>query len=198
MKNVVVLISGCQGSGKTTTANNVADLLRSEGINVVRTRFAAVLYEMHDACVEIGLKYGLPLKKKESRLLQVMGTEWMRESVDVNGWVNAAKGKVKHEFSLNPDKVNVAVMDDCRFDNEFHSFDNEDVEVIRVRLVAPESERKVRADAWRDDTSHASETGLDLYDERGMFDIRYQTGSDGCSEMFVANDLFKRIIEKIS
>lgn len=171
--NIVVLVSGCQGSGKTTTSDKLAEVLwHGYGVNVIRTRYAAVLYEMHNAVVEIGRKYGIPLKDKESRLLQVMGTEWGRYTVDKNIWVNATVGKVASEFQNSKSNINVAILDDCRFVNEFHAFDSVDgVKVVKVRLDANEDVRRARAVGWREDTKHESETGLDEYAKEGKFDL---------------------------
>lgn len=162
MKQYVILISGKQGSGKTTLADSLCSHLHLDSyFGLKRTRFAKVLYKMHDAVREIGREYGIPFPDKIGPLLQYMGTELVRNTYGENAWVDC----VKKELS-DLDCTNFIIIDDCRFPNEVKAFDNNPLyKVIKVRLEASREARKGRADGWRDNDTHASETGLDDYSE---------------------------------
>lgn len=150
----MVLISGKMGSGKTTTADRLAVEL-SKVYPVSRPRFAGPLYEMHDAVLAIARKHGLCLDvKKDGALLQVLGTEWMRNTVDKNGWITCAVNHYKDFDGANA----VVIIDDCRFKNEL------EIPIkprLAVRLECPRDIRKARCDQWRENETHPSEVDLD-------------------------------------
>lgn len=171
MSPLVVLFSGKQGSGKTTTATLVARNLGKRDIQVHHYRFAQPIYEMHDAIYAVGQKYGIELQgTKDGELLQFLGTEWGRQKKGKDVWVNAALARINRHSVAD-----VFVIDDLRFENEFDAFPNG----LRIRLDAPESERKVRASYWRENTQHPSEIGLDAYAEQGKFDAYFDTINQG-------------------
>ena len=163
----VILISGKQGSGKTTTADELAgELMNQYGDDgtILRARFAQPLYEMHNAVLDILKNYGITRNiKKDGPLLQLLGTEWGRKTIDENIWAELTYNKV---MTLKP---RFAIIDDARFENEFDIFPAETT--LRVRLDAPEEVRKERCSMWRDATDHPSEVGLDRYADMGEFDL---------------------------
>jgi len=162
---MIVLISGKQGSGKTSTANELAEILKNTyGKLVLRTRFAQPLYEMHDKVLEVLEGYGVKRDlKKDGPLLQLLGTEWGRKTIDENIWANLTYNKVMNSLD------DFAIIDDARFENEFDIFPES--ECLRVRLDAPEEVRKARCEMWRAETNHPSEIGLDSYAMAGEFDL---------------------------
>lgn len=146
---MIILISGKQGSGKTTLAKGLC-----KALNASHIKFADPLYEMHEAIRNVAQRYNIPFSEKEGTLLQLLGTEWGRKIKGDNVWVEACKTRVSlAQWS----KDSVIVIDDARFENELLAFP----EAFTIRLYAAEEERKGRADGWRDNTAHASETGLD-------------------------------------
>lgn len=148
----IILISGKQGSGKSTLA---AGLHRELGC--AKVKFADPLYAMQGVLRQVAHKWGIPFAEKEGRLLQLLGTEWGRETKGQDVWVNAAKHAVLKDYVGE-----VVVIDDCRFENELRAFDGlPKVVTWKVRLKATEAIRANRADGWREDTAHASEIGLD-------------------------------------
>jgi uridine kinase len=147
---MIILISGRQGSGKTTLAKGLC-----KALNASHIKFADPLYEMHEAIKNVAQRYDIPFNEKEGTLLQLLGTEWGRKVKGDDVWVNACKSKVAERLSWSKDSV--VVIDDARFENELKAFP----EAFTIRLYANEEERKGRADGWRDNTQHASETGLD-------------------------------------
>ena len=182
----VILLSGKQGSGKTSTADDLAHVLSGDGIpdgileaittgevkrplnSVLRTRFAQPLYEMHDAVLEVLKSYGLERDiVKDGPLLQLLGTEWGRNTIDENIWVDLVKNKVRAS------DADFVVIDDARFENEFWAFGAP--RCLRVRLQCSEAVRKTRCSMWRDITDHPSEIGLDALAEDRKFDLYLDT-----------------------
>lgn len=156
-----ILLSGAQGSGKTTIANELLRQLKLLRFDYGGTeKFAETLYELHDYMLNrmAGLT-GEKRIKKDGPLLQFLGTDWGRSRYGDNVWCDILKRKI--ETKLNPQDTSrhLIIIDDCRFENEFDTFP----EALRVRLEAPEKVRKLRCSAWRDNVNHPSETGLDRY-----------------------------------
>lgn len=156
---LVVLISGKQGSGKSTLADNLVSNLKEKGYSVHRTRFAKVLYEMHDAAIAVAKKYDIQAGPKEGEMLQWLGTEWGRNLKGQNVWVDALKKDLNLAQAAGAE---IAVIDDCRFENELDFLDNDDTHsAMKVRLEADKEIRKARCSYWRENDTHISETGLD-------------------------------------
>lgn len=200
----VILISGPQGSGKSTLQTNLVNRINRDvnGTRAYALNFADVLYEMHYSVLGI-LKRYYPERndRKDGPLLQVLGTEWGRKTVDDNIWIKCLTGKMeslaKMQGGLYSD--NVFVVGDCRFQNEFHAFP----EALRVRLVCDALIRKQRCNQWRDNTQHQSEIDLDEYSYKRMFDLYLEsdtTSENGCLELVMAqlqkNTWMEKRIEK--
>lgn len=178
MKIQIVLLSGKQGSGKTTIANQLVEQMDSNSTLVEHITFADPLREMHDAVLKILAKYGVKREiKKDGPLLQLLGTEWARNTIDQNIWVNMAKSYVD-SYAKSPElescgiKRLVFIISDCRFKNEFYAFP----EALRVRLDCNKELRRQRCEMWRDKDDHISETDLDEY--LAKFDMVLNTGLD--------------------
>ena len=166
MKNII-LISGKQGSGKSTLSSGLFCTLSGVGVRVAVLKYASPLYEMQEAIRRVATKYEIPFDKKEGRLLQWLGTEWGREIKGYDTWVNAAKVSA---WQSDRDWI---VFDDCRFENEFDAFPD----AYTIRLACSRDLRKYRAEGWRDSEDHPSETGLDSYEAAGKFHLYLSTGS---------------------
>jgi nucleoside-triphosphatase THEP1 len=164
----VLMISGKQGSGKSSLADALATRLVETGHNVYRTRFAKVIYEMHDAVRDIGRKYGIDMPEKDGPLLQYLGTERGRNVHGDNVWVDA----LKKDISLNAGKNDIVIIDDMRFENECDAFDGESPNVAQIRLEADKEVRKQRCSMWRENDTHPSEIGLDKYSYETMNGIK--------------------------
>jgi len=164
MKKQIFVLSGCQGSGKSTYAKWLQAYTGLENSKIMK--FAEPLYELHDRCLPVLKLYGLrPYgMTKDGELLQVLGTEFGRNKLGENVWVNTLKKRVDKYLKESPTKF--VIIDDCRFENEFNAFH---ADAHMIRLTAPASVRKARCTYWREDTSHPSETGLDDYERKMMF-----------------------------
>lgn len=175
----LILLSGKQGSGKTTLqeALRLAWNSRSES-SAVPVNFADIIYEMHNEVRVVAKNYGIPIvQPKDGVLLQLLGTEWGRKTLGPDVWVNALRNQLERlEYALGKHCPNfVAIVGDCRFENEFDAFPD----ALRVRLRASKDVRKLRCSMWRPNDEHPSEVGLDAYDNEGRFDLVLDTSYGG-------------------
>lgn len=189
---MITLISSKQGAGKSTIAELLRQRCAETFASVEIYKFAGVLYEMHDE-IQLILKQYAPhlFKPKDGDLLQLLGTEWGRKCLGENVWCDILKARIEKESS----QIAVAIIDDCRFENEFNTFP----QALRVRLDCAESIRRERASYWRKDTNHPSEVGLDNYADEGMFDLYLRTDMhtvDHCVEMIMAQLVKQSWIDK--
>lgn len=199
MKCDVVLISGKMGSGKTTLSNNLVDRIERLSQEYLGLRwgveevtFAGPIYEMHDYCRRVMENYGFPSKHKikDGNLLQLLGTEWARKTVDENIWVKIARNRIldlkDHYEKLKYGRLTI-IVSDLRFRNEFDFFPDG----LKIRLEAPEDIRKARVSMWRDNTNHPSEIDLDEYVQAGKFDLLIDAGTK--SEIEALDIAFSKI-----
>ncbi len=159
--NAVILLSGKQGSGKSTHARAIVDELTHRNYVVFPMKFAATLYQIHDEVRRILREKGIDdLKSIDGPLLQLLGTEWGRKTRGEDIWVKAALSDVER-FTMKVNQAGkrpVFVFDDCRFPNELAAWGTSS---LRIRLDAPETVRMVRAEKWRANVEHPSEIALD-------------------------------------
>lgn len=183
---MIILISGCQGSGKT----RLSDGLKGLYPELVTLKFADVLYEMHDAILEVYNRRkpaNYPIIKLAKSLLPFIGTDWGRkikttDFVPVEGgiWVDIMKEKIRHQRNADfmYDETSIIVIDDMRFKNEF-----DDMDGVKVRLECPEDVRKARCSEWRPGAiNHPSETDLNDYVTQGKFDLVIDTSINSAEE----------------
>lgn len=169
----ILILSGKQGSGKTTLQNLVMQYLRSYDWKIHLVNFADELYWIHNMARERLTELGFPppkeVEKKDGPLLQFLGTDWARKTYGDNIWADVLKNKVGM-VEVGTENT-LVIVGDCRFENEFDAFPN----ALRVRLEASEEVRKSRCSMWRDNTNHPSEIGLDNYAAQGKFDLYIDT-----------------------
>jgi hypothetical protein len=193
MTPAIILISGKQGSGKTTLSSRLRERLTTWGNPVSSMKFAEPLYRMHKEIRSILQEWRadtLPATEIDGPLLQVLGTEWGRKTRGEDFWANLARRRVEN-FHAALQQENVSrfdfafyIFDDCRFENELHIFKG--LPYITIRLNADENIRKTRAEKWRPNTDHPSEVGLDHVSEWNLQFNTNQTPADEVLETTVA------------
>ena len=184
MRVLKLLISGKQGSGKTSTGHELKHVMSKKGWSVEMITFAEVIYRMHDSCNRILQEYGIDRNLvKDGNLLQLLGTEWGRNTISENIWVDCTINKIKALEKLHEsrgDKKLLFIITDARFPNEFDAFSGEND--LRIRLECEKLIRMKRCEMWRDKDCHPSEVGLDIHSERGDFDLILNTGEVSIGE----------------
>lgn len=184
----IVLLSGKQGSGKTTLCNNLFRSYTKNGTFVRVINFADTIYEIHNFALGVLKRYGIERDiVKDGPLLQLLGTEWARKTISENIWVEITQNRIDQmyqQFKTLYTKQ-VFVVGDCRFKNELECIP----EALRVRLECPKPVRKERCSAWRENDTHPSEIDLDDWVETGKFDMYFNTQtqtSEHCATMIAA------------
>lgn len=185
MRKQIVLLSAKQGGGKTTTQRALLTRLLDKNFNVVMLNFADIIYEMHDKVIAT-LSQHWPDRGivKDGPLLQLLGTEWGRNTIDKDIWVKCLRSKADQWFSQQTGD-SVVIVGDCRFKNEFEFFPD----ALRVRLTCREEVRRLRCSMWRPNVSHPSEIDLDSTEYLNLFDLQLNTELtpvDGCVDLIVA------------
>jgi hypothetical protein len=191
---MIILLSGKQSSGKTSAASALQACLNARGIQTPRYRFAQPLYEMHDHCIEVLEKYGIRRNIiKDGALLQLIGTEWGRNTIDQNIWVKCAQSWYQ-QLPAHGDMFGpvIALIDDLRFKNEFTAFEGRDV--IKVRIECAREIRRSRSESWRENELHISEIDLDDWSDK--FDL--VLNSAFMSTDVIVNAIVREINERIS
>lgn len=169
----IVVLSGRQGSGKTTTSKALIKRAKELGFDhAINVKFADPLYVLHDYILNRMERFTeLPRVEKDGVLLQLLGTEWGRAVFGPDVWVNITRRFIEEKLELFHNSKVLFIIDDCRFENEFEAFPN----ALKVRLEADESVRRIRTESWRNNSTHPSEISLDNYANSGRFDLYIST-----------------------
>lgn len=109
-------ISGAKGSGKDTFASMLLEY-NSSSINIRTMAFADPIYDM--VAVMLGRTVAeLKVMKREGsalrHMLQTLGTEWGRNLIDNNVWVDVTKKRIESISS----EYDYIILTDVRFENE--------------------------------------------------------------------------------
>lgn len=162
---IIGLYSPEPQSGKTAVAGILNDLMGFKTRSFASPIKRMVMELMHSAGVDPALRTGYMTRRKEDvipeigasfrYLAQTLGTEWGRNQVSYDLWVNVALN--------NPDLPRFVVFDDVRFPNEYNKL-----------LEAGGQVWMVRRPSARIVTPHTSESLLDAKD---FDEVIYNTGS---------------------
>jgi len=168
----VVIISGKQGSGKTTLANLICREYKTLGYDQVRVlTFAEELKKIQDYILNTMERLtGVKRPSKDGDLLQMIGTDWAWPKYGDDVWIKIVKRKIEYIKNHCSSKT-LIIIEDCRTESEFDAFPDS----LSIRLFANEDDRRKRAEYWRHNINHISETGLDTYSASGKFDYYFDT-----------------------
>jgi hypothetical protein len=151
-------LNGNMGCGKTTVCHIISDFSR---IPIIKSKFAMPLYDMQEKLYEIiSPVYTRPKDfVKDRKLLQFLGTDWGREVVGPNIWVDLWKGHLK-TVMLNMDEMGISdyivTVDDIRFDNEAVAVKELGGILLNINRI---KEKKVVGAEF---SGHKSENGIDF------------------------------------
>lgn len=170
MKHKIMMISGKQGSGKTTLQNAIRQHMeRAFNVKTHEIRFAQTIYDIHNYARELLRFRGVARPDKDGAFLQMLGTEWGRSQIDPDIWVKCALGEIAN-IAPQPKEDTLFIVSDCRFQNEFNGVDS-----FKVRLEASRDVRRARCDGWRENDEHPSEVDLDGFAREGYFNCYVDT-----------------------
>lgn len=183
LKPIVVIVSGKQGSGKSSLCYELSQRL---GLNGIVIKFAEPLYRAHYAVLNTLAEYRVPVdpNAKNGYLLQELG-RWGRDRIAKDVWATCTANAVNEMPSSM-----IALVEDTRFENEFDIM-TKFPHHITIRLDAPESIRQTRTNSWRENTMDISETNLDEYARRNKFQFYFDTNSMPTSA--IADRIMERI-----
>lgn len=175
----IILFSGKQGSGKTTSVEELKKWALKHDWLFQSVKFADPLYKMHNAILEILDNYGIETPEKDGPLLQMLGTDWGRKQYGNDIWAKLGRAEVDRiikfwgDSSQKENYPGMVVVDDCRFVNEVEIFPD----AIKIRLECDRDTRKGRCPSWRDNENHPSETQFDGADGNSFFNEIFDTGN---------------------
>lgn len=160
-----VAFCGKMRAGKDTAY----EFFRSQ-INGVHVKFADPLYEMQDVIYRIAKLPPLEKNQKDRNLLQLLGTQWGRETINTDIWLNLFKIRLKDlEIPLG----NV-FNTDARFENEIKL-----LKKIGFRIVYIEVNDEVCINRGAIFTNHESEQYMKTFK-----DWDYKINNDGSMEEY--------------
>lgn len=156
----LIAFTGGMGVGKSTAIQYLKDYQK----NSVRClKFAQPLYDMQDMIYRrISQVHARPSTFiKDRKLLQWLGTEWGRDTISQNLWVDLWKAEVAQLSADEPDTI--IVCDDLRFNNEAEVVKSLAGKVVKV-VTEIITDRDVAGNGIK---NHISEGGISL----GFVDI---------------------------
>lgn len=164
MENLVLMVSGKQGSGKSSLVTGLTKELQKRGVSSTEVSFAEPFYRIHNFARDMMKEYGFDVLPKDGDFLQYLGNEWGKKRFGEDVWVKIASRREQDFFKQSKLFPNVLIFSDTRFYIEVEAYPK----AVKVRLECPEHIRKERVLAtpgqhWRENTSHRSEVELDNY-----------------------------------
>lgn len=150
---ILIGFTGKMGSGKST-AIECLRYLQPEMVHNVK--FAQPLYDMQEFIYRrISRAFPTPDPLKDRKLLQWLGTEWGRGTINESIWTKLWEEEVKYLSENYPNSL--VVCDDVRFDNEADVLHARGGVVVSIVSSKTENREVARGGL----TNHASEAGID-------------------------------------
>lgn len=188
MKSIVA-ICGLQGSGKTTHAAKLMELLPNVSSLNIKSSFAPLA----DCVAEIlSDDHNITLTKTAEKQLMLAVSTWGEMHVDEMIWSNIYTRKALYELELRD--IDVVLTDDIRTKYNIQALKKLAIgyNVIVVKLNASEEVRKSRCPTWRANGSYTEEgVNLSDLDQFGIKVIEVDTSSKSVDEVSV------ELVEKI-
>lgn len=156
MKPKIIAFTGPMGSGKSEAIKTLRQFVGESGNPVILVKFAQPLYDMQEYIYKrVDSVHTRPESFiKDRHLLQWLGTEWGRNTIDQDLWVKLWVAAVQKTVIENPGAI--VVCDDCRFDNEAEVVQSVGGQIVKISTAK---------NGERIDTSlssHQSENGISL------------------------------------
>lgn len=158
----IIALFGPQQVGKSTAALSLV-----QRHDFVRVAFADPLYRMVAGLMELGVEDVRKLPKNEPikalggqtlrHALQTLGTEWGRDLMNYDIWVDTAVRKILELTEAN----HSVIVDDLRFYNEYEALEAIDCEFVRLQrpdMPAQVNRSHASEVAWHYFKSHADVT----------------------------------------
>jgi len=153
MKPTIIAFTGPMGAGKSEAIKTLKAQVDSP---VMLVKFAQPLYDIqefiYDRVKPVHVRDASFIKDRF--LLQWLGTEWGRNTIDQDLWVKLWVAAVQKTASENPGAI--IVCDDCRFDNEAEVVKSVGGVIVKISTA----KNGERIDTSR--ATHASENGISL------------------------------------
>lgn len=183
MNTFIVGLTGLAGSGKDTAAHHLAEALQARGKRCIRMAFADPIRQ---ALMAIGVPssyiYDRDLKEADvpgfgasyRKLAQTLGTEWGREMINPQLWVQVLETRLMG-LQRKPD---VLVITDVRMPNEADWITSQGGMVVRVERKGLASVRPHESEAG---IAHADTV---LHNDADLINLRARC--DGLSHVVLA------------
>ena len=151
MNTTIIALAGPMGSGKSEAIKLLKNIATRD---VILVKFAQPLYDIqeyiYDRVSDVHVRSSSFVKDR--LLLQWLGTEWGRGTIDKDLWVKLWIAAVEDARRKDPSAI--IVCDDCRFDNEAEVVKSIGGIIVKIST----SRNGERIDTSR--AAHASESGI--------------------------------------
>lgn len=175
-----VAFSGKMGAGKTTTMQELSNLLRKKGYLVKTVSFAEPVKEVaHKILMANGEDVSGDWKVRHRKTLQALGDGLRQHNENV--WVDIARKKIDdaEEFLVN---------DDTRYNNEAKMLATKGFFIVRLNASVEERGDRIILG----EQTHKSETDLDDFKH---FDLEIDT--EKFTQLDIAEIVYEALFDKI-
>ena len=155
--NSVIAFSGLAGSGKDSAGEALLStplfnrVSFADPIRIMLTAIGVPVSEIYEGTSKFGKEDPIPEFCGSSlrKLMQTLGTEWGRDQISPDFWVQLAQIQIKR----NQAQRRYTVITDLRFDNEAKMIKDNGGVIIHIKANG----KKLEGDTYK----HASEQGID-------------------------------------
>lgn len=148
---MIIAMTGGMGVGKSTAIEAV-NYTYPDRVKLIK--FAAPLYEMQEMIYRrIYAAYKRPDSfVKDRKLLQFLGSDWARESINPDVWVDLWKVEAAKALTTG----SIVVCDDCRYDNEAETIKS--MGGLIIKITSNDAYKRINTRAGI--ANHSSESGI--------------------------------------